>query len=272
MAYVGNPGSNKIITTDAGGKLTPGTVGSGVSLTAGTLTTATTVAFDCDFTLMSNQSITGTTVITDQESRSLTFTPTFVGTASMAIVNGSGLGLTTASNGARARLFSTFSGFGRLPFFGKGYRIWLRWANYTPLGSTQNLYTGMTWEPSPGAQTYTPAFFRVNNGGGYPAVGWYGQNFPDTGNWTTGSANSNNVQVLEQSYGMITVMYGYNATGFPSYTNLKTLAGGRSIALSTSNWFNIDSSAYGFEFQFNNAFDSVSRTMYCTNLRVETWL
>lgn len=133
MAYVGNPGSNKIITTDAGGKLTPGTVGSGVSLTAGTLTTATTVAFDCDFTLMSNQSITGTTVITDQESRSLTFTPSFAGTASMAIVNGSGLGLTTASNGARARLFSTFSGFGRLPFFGKPYRIWLRWLIIRPL-------------------------------------------------------------------------------------------------------------------------------------------
>ena len=259
------PGTSSQLTAGDG---TAVNVGSGLSLAAGTLTASTTV-FDCDFTLLANQSITGATVITDQSSRSLTFTPTFVGTASMAIVNGSGLGLTTGSNGSRARLFSTFSGFGRLPFFGKGYRIWLRWANYTPLGSTQSLYTGMTWEPSPGASTYTPAFFRVNNGGSYPAVGWYGQNFPDTGNWTTGSANSNNVQVLEQSYGMITVMYGYNATGFPSYTNLKTLAGGRSIALSTSNWFNIDSSAYGFEFQFNNAFDSVSRTMYCTNLRVE---
>ena len=270
MSYLGKPGSNKIITTDASGKLVPGVVGSGMSLTAGTLTAGVTVVFDCDFTLLSNQSITGSTIITDQSSRSLTFTPSFVGTASMAIVNGSGLGLTTASNLSRSRIFSTFNGFGRLPFFGKGYRIWLRWANYSPLSTTQSLYTGMTVEPSSGGQTYTPAVFRVNNGGGYPYVGWYGQNFPD-GDWTTGSPNSNNVQVLEQRGGMITAMYGFSAaaTGFPNYTSLKILGSGRSRSLSSGNWFNIDASAYGFEFQFANAFDSVARTMYCTNLRVE---
>ena len=260
------PGTSSQLTAGDG---TAVNVGSGLSLAAGTLTASATV-FDCDFTLLANQSITGATVITDQSSRSLTFTPTFVGTASMAIVNGSGLGLTAASNGARARLFSAFSGFGRLPFFGAGYRIWLRWANYTPLGSTQSLYTGMTLEPSPGAQTYTPAFFRVNNGGGYPYVGWYGQYFPD-GDWTTSSPNSNNVQVLEQSGAMMTAMYGFSAasTGFPNYASLRTLGNGRSRSISSGNWFNVDNSAYGFEFQFANAFDSVSRTMYCTNLRVE---
>jgi hypothetical protein len=39
MAYVGNPGSNKIITTDAGGRLLPGTVGSGLSITDGNIDT-----------------------------------------------------------------------------------------------------------------------------------------------------------------------------------------------------------------------------------------
>lgn len=271
MAYVGNPGSNKIITTDAGGKLTPGTVGSGVSLTAGTLTTATTVAFDCDFTLLSNQSITGTTVITDQESRSLTFTPSFAGTASMAIVNGSGLGLTTESNGARARLFSTFSGFGRLPFFGKPYRIWLRWADYTPLGAQQLLYVGLYNEPSAAAGTFLAGTWRVNAGGVGSSTGWYTAYFPG-GDLNTGTPNSNNVQVFEQSYGMVTSMYGASASGFPTYTSLRILNSNQSRSISTGNWYDKDLSNYGFEFTFANAIDAVSRTMYCTNLRVETWL
>jgi hypothetical protein len=245
------------------------TVGTGLSLAAGTLTASTTV-FDCDFTLLANQSITGATVITDQSSRSLTFTPTFIGTASMAIVNGSGLGLTAASNGARARLFSAFSGFERLPFFGKGYRIWLRWANYTPQGAAPLQYTGLYIEPSANAGTFLCGSWRVSSGGSYPYVGWYSNYFPD-GDWNTGSSNSNNVQVLEQSGAMMTAMYGFSAasTGFPNYASLRTLGNGRSRSISSGNWFNVDNSAYGFEFLFNNGSDSVSRTMYCTNLRVE---
>lgn len=37
MSYLGNPGSNKIITTDAGGRLLPSTTGPGVSLSGGAL-------------------------------------------------------------------------------------------------------------------------------------------------------------------------------------------------------------------------------------------
>ena len=260
------PGTSSQLTSGSG---TAVNVGSGLSLSAGTLTTSATV-FDCDFTLLANQSITGATVITDQSSRSLTFTPTFIGTASMAIVNGSGLGLTAASNGARARLFSAFNGFERLPFFGKGYRIWLRWANYTPQGAVQQQYTGLYIEPSANAGTFLCGSWRVSSGGSFPYVGWYSNFFPD-GDWNTGSSNSNNVQVLEQSGGTMTAMYGFSAaaTGFPNYASLRTLGNGRSKSISSANWFNVDNSAYGFEFLYNNAFDSVSRTMYCTNLRVE---
>jgi hypothetical protein len=246
------------------------TVGSGLTLAAGTLTAAT--VFDCDFTLLANQSLTTATVLTDQSGRSLTFTPNFAGTASANVVSGSGIGLTAASIGGRAKLFSAFNGFGRLPFFGKGYRIWLRWANYTPIDATQKQYVGLYIEPSANAGAYLCGSWRVSSGGTYPYVGWYSNYFPD-GDWTTGSSDSNNVQVLEQSSGMITAMYGFSSasTGFPGDASLKTLGSGRSRSIPNGNWFNVDNSAYGFAFSFGNEFDSVSRTMYCTNLKVETW-
>ena len=269
MSYLGNPGSNKIITTDAGGKLVPGVVGSGMSLTAGTLTAGVTVAFDCDFSLLSNQSITGATVITDQESRSLTFTPSFVGTASMAIVNGSGLGLTTASANGRSRIFSLFSGFNRNPFFGDAYRIWMRWSNYTPLASTTSLYTGLYIDSSAGANNCYADNWRHN------AYNIYSSTFPDgtySINFSAGAQATYNVLVLEQECGMLTSFYGFSASGFPAYTSLRALGSGRSRALSSGIWQNTDLSGYGFEFQFANLADGTSRTMYCTNLRVETWL
>jgi len=40
MSYLGNPGSNKIITTDAGGRLIPTTAGSGLNLSGATLSTS----------------------------------------------------------------------------------------------------------------------------------------------------------------------------------------------------------------------------------------
>jgi len=52
MSYVGNPGSNKIITTDAGGKLTPGTVGNGLSLSGGQLTGGWQTTYEVDFTTL----------------------------------------------------------------------------------------------------------------------------------------------------------------------------------------------------------------------------
>jgi hypothetical protein len=261
------PGTSSQLTAGDG---TAVTVGSGLTLAAGTLTADVTTVFDCDFTLLANQSLTTATVLTDQLGRSLTFTPTFNGTASVAIVNGSGIGLTAASIGAQAKLFSAFNGFGRLPFFGKGYRIWLRWANYTPLGATQKQYIGFYIEPSANAKVYLCGSYRVSSGGTSPYVGWYSNGFPD-GDWNTGSANNNNVHVLEQNAGTMTVMYGFSAasTGFPNNASLRTLGSGRSRSISSGNWFNVDNSAYGFEFFFGNEFDSVSRTMYCTNLRVE---
>lgn len=259
------PGTSSQLTSGSG---TAVTVGSGLSLAAGTLTAGVTTAFDCDFTLLSNQSITGSTVITDQSSRSLTFTPSFAGTASAAIVNGSGLGLTTASNGARSRIFSLFSGFNRSPFFGHGYRIWMRWANYTPLASTGNLYTGMYIEPSAGANNALVENQRQNT------VNFYNNTGPD-GTYTIPFPNpvSNyNVLVLEQTAGMMTTYIGTSASGFPSYSSLRTMTSGRSRQLSSAFWFNVDMSGYGFEFQFANFADATSRTMFCTNLRVETWL
>jgi len=274
-------GSGIVQTSGGGGASWPGTssqltagdgtavnVGSGLSLAAGTLTAGVTTAFDCDFTLLSNQSITGSTVITDQSSRSLTFTPAFAGTASAAIVNGSGLGLTTASNGARSRIFSLFSGFNRSPFFGHGYRIWMRWANYTPLASTSSLFTGMYIEPSPGAGNTLVDNLRQNT------VSFYNNNGPD-GTYTIPFPNpvSNyNVLVLEQTAGMMTNYIGTSVSGFPSYSSLRAFISGRSRAISSGFWQNVDMSGYGFEFQFANLNDSTSRTMYCTNLRVETWL
>lgn len=273
-------GSGIVQTSGGGGASWPGTssqltagdgtavnVGSGLSLAAGTLTGVTT-AFSCDFTLLANQSITGSTVITDQSSRSLTFTPSFAGTASAAIVNGSGLGLTTASNGARSRIFSLFSGFNRYAFFGHGYRIWMRWANYTPLASTGNLYTGMYVETSPGANNCLADNWRHNTLNVYNSTGpdgTYSIFFPNT-------VSSYNVLVLEQTNGMMTTYLGTSASGFPSYSSLRTLVSGRSRAFSTSFWQNVDMSGYGFEFQFANLNDATSRTMFCTNLLVETWL
>lgn len=259
------PGTSSQLTSGSG---TAVTVGSGLSLSAGTLTAGVTTAFDCDFTLLSNQSITGSTVITDQSSRSLTFTPSFAGTASAAIVNGSGLGLTTASNGARSRIFSLFSGFNRSAFFGHGYRIWMRWANYTPLASTSNLYTGMYVETSPGANNTLAENYRQNT------VNFYNNTGPDgTYQIFFPNAVSNyNVLVLEQTAGMMTTYIGTSASGFPSYSSLRTLVSGRSRAMSSGFWQNVDMSGYGFEFQFANLTDSTSRTMFCTNLRVETWL
>jgi hypothetical protein len=271
---------NGIVQTSGGSTSWPGTssqltagdgtavnVGSGLSLSAGTLTGVTT-AFSCDFTLLANQSITGSTVITDQSSRSLTFTPSFAGTASAAIVNGSGLGLTTASNGARSRIFSLFSGFNRSPFFGHGYRIWMRWANYTPLASTLGLFTGMYIEPSPGASNTLVDNWRQNTIGFYNNTGpdgTYAVNFPSP-------ISNYNVLVLEQAAGMMTTYLGTSASGFPSYSSLLTMASGRSRGLSSAFWFNVDMSGYGFEFQFANLTNSTSRTMFCTNLLVETWL
>ncbi len=267
MAYVGNPGANKIITTDAGGKLTPGTVGSGMSLTAGTLTAGVTVAFDCDFTLLSNQPITGSTIITDQESRSLTFTPSFVGTASMAIANGSGLGFTTASSSARSRIFTPCSGFNRNAFFGSGYRIWMRWASYAPLGASLGLFTGMYLEPSAGNGTIIAENFRQN------AVGPYNNNGPLTYNINFPTADATyNVLVLEQSGGVITTFYGYPSSGFPTYNSLYALGNGDVRNLSTTIWQNRDISTHGVEIQFANLVDNTSRTMYCTNLLIETLL
>ena len=273
-------GSGIVQTSGGGGASWPGTssqltagdgtavnVGSGLSLSAGTLTGVTT-AFSCDFTLLANLSITGSTVITDQSSRSLTFTPSFAGTASAAIVNGSGLGLTTASNGARSRIFSLFSGFNRSPFFGHGYRIWMRWANYTPLASTANLYTGMYVETSAGANNSLVENYRQNTYNFYNNTGpdgTYSIVFPN-------AVSNYNVLVLEQTAGMMTTYLGTSASGFPSYSSLRTLASGRSRALSSGFWQNVDMSGYGFEFQFANLTDSTSRTMFCTNLRVETWL
>lgn len=259
------PGTSSQLTAGDG---TAVTVGSGLSLAAGTLTAGVTTAFDCDFTSLANLSITGSTVITDQSSRSLTFTPSFAGTASAAIVNGSGLGLTTASNGARSRIFSLFSGFSRSPFFGHGYRIWMRWANYTPLASTGNLYTGMYIEPSAGANNNLVDNFRQNT------ISLYSNTAPEgTYNLFFPTPISNyNVLVLEQTAGMMTTYLGTSASGFPSYSSLRTMTSGRSRQLSSAFWFNVDMSGYGFEFQFANLNDSTSRTMYCTNLRVETWL
>lgn len=258
------PGTSSQLTAGDG---TAVNVGSGLSLAAGTLTGVTT-AFSCDFTLLANLSITGSTVITDQSSRSLTFTPSFAGTASAAIVNGSGLGLTTASNGARSRIFSLFSGFNRSAFFGHGYRIWMRWANYTPLASTANLYTGMYIEPSAGAnntlvENYRQNMFNFYNNTG--PDGTYSIVFPN-------AVSNYNVLVLEQTAGMMTTYIGTSASGFPSYSSLRALVSGRSRALSSGFWQNVDMSGYGFEFQFANFADATSRTMYCTNLRVETWL
>jgi len=259
------PGTSSQLTSGSG---TAVTVGSGLSLSAGTLTAGVTTAFDCDFTLLSNQSITGSTVITDQSSRSLTFTPSFAGTASAAIVNGSGLGLTTASNGARSRIFSLFSGFNRSAFFGHGYRIWMRWANYTPLASTANLYTGMYVETSPGANNALSENYRQNTYNFYNNTGpdgTYSIFFPN-------AVSNYNVLVLEQTAGMMTTYIGTSASSFPSYSSLRTLASGRSRALASGFWQNVDMSGYGFEFQFANFNDSTSRTMFCTNLLVETWL
>ena len=259
------PGTSSQLTSGSG---TAVNVGSGLSLSAGTLTAVVTTAFDCDFTLLANQSITGSTVITDQSSRSLTFTPSFAGTASAAIVNGSGLGLTTASISARSRIFSLFSGFNRSAFFGHGYRIWMRWANYTPLGSTANLYTGMYVETSAAANNTLVDNFRQNT------FNFYSSNAPD-GTYSIVFPNpvSNyNVLVLEQTAGMMTTYIGTSASGFPSYSSLRTLASGRSRAIGSGFWQNVDMSGYGFEFQFANLNDATSRTMFCSNLRVETWL
>jgi hypothetical protein len=230
--------------------------------------TGVTTAFDCDFTLLSNLSITGATSITDQASRSLTFTPANAGTASIAIVNGSGLGFTTASNGGRARLFTPFSGFSRNAFFGYGYRIWMRWANYTPLASTSGLFTGCYVEPSAGASINLVENYRQNN------VSFYSNTGPDgTYNLFFPQATSSyNVFVLEQTAGMMTTYYGTSASGFPALSSLRVLTSGRSRALSSTYWFNVDLSGYGYEMQFANLTDSTSRTMYCTNLLVETWL
>lgn len=274
-------GSGIVQTSGGGGASWPGTssqltagdgtavnVGSGLSLAAGTLTNTTTTAFDCDFTLLANQSITGATAITDQSSRSLTFTPSFAGTASAAIVNGSGFGLTTASNGGRSRIFSLFSGFGRSPFFGHGYRIWLRWADYTPLGSTNQLYTGLKIESSAGAGNDLVDNWRNNTTNFYNSTGPDGTMqvfFPN-------AVSNYNVLVLEQTAGMMTTYIGTSVSGFPSYSSLRTLVSGRSRALSSGFWQNVDMSGYGFQFEFANLADATSRTMYCTNLRVETWL
>lgn len=261
------PGTSSQLTAGDGSAVT---VGSGLSLAAGTLTASggVTTAFDCDFTLLSNLSITGATSITDQASRSLTFTPANAGTASIAIVNGSGLGFTTASNGGRARLFTPFSGFSRNALFGYGYRIWMRWANYTPLASTQGLYTGCYIEPSAGAAQNLVENWRQNNANFYNSTGpdgTYNLQFPQ-------ATSSYNVFVLEQIAGMMTTYYGTSASGFPALSSLRVLTSGRSRALSSGDWFNVDLSGYGYEMQFANLTDSTSRTMYCTNMLVETWL
>jgi hypothetical protein len=71
---------------------------------------------------------------------------------------------------------------------------------------------------------------------------------------------------------MMTNYIGTSVSGFPSYSSLRAFISGRSRAISSGFWQNVDMSGYGFEFQFANLNDSTSRTMYCTNLRVETWL
>jgi hypothetical protein len=262
------PGTSSELTAGDGSAVT---VGSGLTLAANTLTASggggVTTAFDCDFTLLANQSLTTATPLTDQSGRSLTFTPTFAGTASAAVVNGSGLGLTTASNGGRSRIFTPFSGFSRSPWFGKGWRVSMRWANYTPFGSTAGLYTGCYIEPSAGASLNYAENWRQNT------VNVYSNNFPDGiygFNFPTANVTYN-VFVLEQSFGMLTSYYGFSASGFPSLNSMYALASGRSRALTTAAWQNVSTTNYGFEFQFANLADSTSRTMYCTNLKVETW-
>jgi hypothetical protein len=144
----------------------------------------------------------------------------------------------------------------------------MRWANYTPLASTLGLFTGMYIEPSPGAGNTLVDNWRQNTIGFYNNTGpdgTYSVNFPSP-------ISNYNVLVLEQGAGMMTTYLGTSVSGFPSYSSLRTMTSGRSRALSTAFWFNVDMSGYGFEFQFANLTDATSRTMFCTNLRVETWL
>lgn len=71
MSYVGNPGSNKIITTDASGGLLPSTTGSGVSLSGGVLSLGGNLPTVGDYTWVpagsgpwSNQGTAGAAVAT----------------------------------------------------------------------------------------------------------------------------------------------------------------------------------------------------------------
>lgn len=262
------PGTSSQLTSGSG---TAVNVGSGLSLAAGTLTAGVTTAFDCDFTLLSNQSITGSTVITDQSSRSLTFTPSFAGTASAAIVNGSGLGLTTASNVSRSIIRTSFNGFGRSTI-GRGWRFWFRWQNYTPLGTTSSLFTGMQISMDSNVSTPAPIEHWRNNGPGSGLGNWYSNSAVGAGTYSIpfapGGIDSYNVLVFEQQGGTFLGYVGTSMSGFPSMNSLRCLQTG---VPSTTFYRNIDMTDGQVEMQFCNATDSTSRTMFITNVRVETW-
>jgi len=115
MAYVGNPGSNKIITTDSTGKLAPGAVGSGLSLAAGTLTGGWQTTYEVDFTTLTPvASYSNGTATIDGK----TWTFAGLGANNSASLSSNGLQLVTNAGGgaSSASAFQVLlSSFGAVP-------------------------------------------------------------------------------------------------------------------------------------------------------------
>jgi hypothetical protein len=241
------------------------TVGSGLTLAGATLSASGSgpaTVFDCDFSALSNASLTNNVpvVITDQSSRSLTFTPSYVGTASGSIVNGSGVAFTTASNGARAKFRTPMAGFSRYAI-GAGYRAWIRWNSYSPLSTTANLFTGMQLIFAAGIDGVS--HWRQNQ------VNWYAQNIADP--YQIGNFTPWDVLVLEQNNGFVSTYVGYWSSGWPTLSSMRCFVTGYGGNINTSFWRNVDLSTSFFEPQFANLNDSTSRTMYMGNMKIETF-
>jgi len=168
MAYVGNPGSNKIITTDAGGKLTPGTVGNGLSLSGGQLTGGWQTTYEVDFTTLAPVvSYSNGTATIDGK------TWTFAGlgatsSASLSVANG--LELVVNSGASAVPVASVnLSSLGAAPL---PYEV-MTWARMTSvIPSNANGLTDNIIGKSTTGTTYTfihRLWYRVSSSGGSPS-------------------------------------------------------------------------------------------------------